>query len=1310
MRAIPTWVDKIHDKDQAPVCIYDIAFSPDGSQLIVASGNKVLVYDTADGSLVRPLKGHKETVYCVAYAKNGKRFASGSSDKSVIIWTNKLEGILKYTHNNPIQSISYNPVNHQLASCSTDDFGLWSSEQKSVQKHKLPSRALCCSWTNDGQYLAIGLFNGLISIRNKVGDEKVRIERPGGHPVWTLSWNPGKDETSDILAVGDWGQRLSFYQLSGKQIGKDKQIGFDPCSLSYFPRGEFLLIGGSDKKCYLYTKEGVRLAVIGEQESWIWSCKARPEGNYIACGSDDGTIAFYQLIFSTVHGLYKDSSLQFDNGIRNSSTRPDNCFLQDYMKLQKDELYYEQFKPATSLYAYRDNMTDVIIQHLITEQKVRIKCRELVKRIAIYKHRLAVQMPEKIVIYELFSNDTSDMTYKLKERINKKVECNLLVVTGNNLILCQEKRLQCLAFDGTKEREWQMDSLIRYIKVIGGPLGREGLLVGLKSGQILKIFVDNQFPIPILKQQTSVRCLDLSCSRKKIAVVDENNTVLVYNVESKELLFQYHTWETYPKTGADDKVHVTTNNNFDNLYPQLILPPTPSVIDFFKQTSFYGDPNTEDVDVYYGYSFKRNLDFIHEPNGNSVSWNTHNDDMLCFSGGGMLNIKASNFPLHQQKVPGFVVGFCGSRIFCLHIYTMSSVEVPQSTPMYQYLEKKMYKDAYNIACLGVTDGDWRALAMAALEGLELHIAKMAFIRVRDLKYLDLIHNIEERKKRGEHVNNVFLADIFAYQGRFHEAAKLYKNTNNNDKALEMFSDLRQFEYAKEFLGSGDQRNIKQLIKKQAEWCKTTNDPKAAADMFIAAGEFSKAVEILGENGWADKLIDLGRNLNKADVEPLTRVAYFLKKLKQYNYAGEVLTKLGDTKQLAQFYVESQQWEEAFLIVEKHAELKDEVYVPYANWLAENDRFDEAQAAFHKAGRRTDAVKVLEQLTLNAVAECRFNDAGYYFWQLSIQCLDIAGKKMSGELKDVEDNILDKFYMYQTKAEIYYVYHTIHRYMEEPFTAQMPETLFNMGRYLLHSMTKEIPHGVSRCHALLAVAKQGKALGAFKLARYAYDKLQTLRIPQRFQESIDLGSITIRSKPFQDNQDMLSMCYRCSTTNPLLNNKGNQCINCSQPFIYSFTGFEILPLVEFVIEDGITDEEAVKLITMETLTTKQQKDRNWQEDNVDPNMQTLRFDNTDSGVEDEDDPFATKLMSFEQGGGEFHPVVIGRSTLKKLDRTTVFVRKWAPPLTFQYFRNIIPDISVTMCKSCYKLFHSEDFEQLVLQYDHCPFCRAKQDSF
>lgn len=38
------------------------------------------------------------------------------------------------------------------------------------------------------------------------------------------------------------------------------------------------------------------------------------------------------------------------------------------------------------------------------------------------------------------------------------------------------------------------------------------------------------------------------------------------------------------------------------------------------------------------------------------------------------------------------------------------------------------------------------------------------------------------------------------------------------------------------------------------------------------------------------------------------------------------------------------------------------------------------------------------------------------------------------------------------------------------------------------------------------------------------------------------------------QELQPMCYRCSTTNPLLNNKGNQCINCRQPFVYSFSSF------------------------------------------------------------------------------------------------------------------------------------------------------------
>ena len=57
-----------------------------------------------------------------------------------------------------------------------------------------------------------------------------------------------------------------------------------------------------------------------------------------------------------------------------------------------------------------------------------------------------------------------------------------------------------------------------------------------------------------------------------------------------------------------------------------------------------------------------------------------------------------------------------------------------------------------------------------------------------------------------------------------------------------------------------------------------------------------------------------------------------------------------------------------------------------------------------------------------------------------------------------------------------------------------------------------------------------------------------------------------------------MCYRCSTTNPLYNARGgNRCNNCGQSFVHSFVSFEILPLVEFQLEEGITDKEALMLI-------------------------------------------------------------------------------------------------------------------------------------
>ncbi|XP_063240162.1 intraflagellar transport protein 122 homolog isoform X2 [Bacillus rossius redtenbacheri] len=1185
MRAVPAWVDKVHDRDKLEQCIYNLCFNPDGSQLVVAAGQRVLVYDASDGSLIQPLKGHKDTVYCVSYAKDGKRFASGSADKTVIIWTSRLEGVLKYSHGDALQCLAYNPVSHHLASCSLSDFAFWSAEQKAVQKHKSGARINACAWTNDGQYLALGLGSGCVSIRNKAGEEKSRIERPGGPqcPIWALAWNPSKEENNDILCVTDWGQTLSFYTMSGKLVGKERSVGFDPLCVSYFNKGEYLLVGGSSRTCQLMTRDGIRLGTVGEeQSSWVWCCAARPDSTSVAVGCQDGTIAFYQLLFSTVHGLYKER------------------------------------------YAFRENMTDVIIQHLLTDQKVRIKCRDLIKKIAIYKHRLAVQLPERVVVYELYSGDAAGMHYRVKEKMSQRLDCNLLVVCTDHLVLCQERKLQSFTFAGSKEREWLMESAIRYIKVVGGPPGREGLLLGLRSGHVCKIYLDNPFPVALLKVDAAVRCLDLSASRKKLAVVDETNRCLVYDIVRGELLFQ-------------------------------------------------------------------------EPNANSVAWNTHCEDMLCFSGNNLLSIKASNFPVHQQKLMGFVVGLCGSKIFCLHVSTMSTIEVPLSAPMYQYMEKRMFEEAYDVACLGVTDGDWESLAHSALDGLNLDVARKAFVRIKDLKYLELITDFKERQRKGES-DEVFAADILACRGKFKEAARLYQKLGQEQKALNMYIDLRMFDLAQEFLGAVESVDRKALIRKKADWARNINEPRAAAEMYLSAGETAKAIEIIGENGWVDMLVDVGRRLDKADHEGVSAVARHLARLGQLAHATEMFRKLGDERSVIMLYVDARDWKEAFSLADKLPEYKDLVYVPYARWLAENDQFVEAQKAFHKAGRPDEAFRVLQQLTENAVNESRFQDAGYYYWVLSLQCLDLANQTQD-EADKVE--MIRKYQENDKRASIYYAYETIQKYLDEPFTSYLPEALFNISRFLMLELKYLHPRGVSLFAVLYTLAKQAKNLGAYKLARQTLEKIQGLRVPAKFQENVDLASLMVRAKPYHDSEELLPMCYRCSTYNALMSSAGNCCSNCGQPFVHSFVSFEILPLVEFQLEEGISDEEAVRLIDAPAPTSEGSEHGGWKQ-SVGENYQAMQFDDQSSAP----DPFTARLMSFETDSEEFVPVVVNRATLEAMEPGSVLICRRPVPLRRQFYRNLLPDLQISLCSSCNKLFHVDDFEMQVLQKGHCPFCRSQ----
>lgn len=56
-------------------------------------------------------------------------------------------------------------------------------------------------------------------------------------------------------------------------------------------------------------------------------------------------------------------------------------------------------------YAFRDSLTDVVIQNIIINQKIRLKCKELVRNISLHKEKLAANLHDKILIYTSTTED-----------------------------------------------------------------------------------------------------------------------------------------------------------------------------------------------------------------------------------------------------------------------------------------------------------------------------------------------------------------------------------------------------------------------------------------------------------------------------------------------------------------------------------------------------------------------------------------------------------------------------------------------------------------------------------------------------------------------------------------------------------------------------------------------------------------------------------------------------------------------------------------------------------------------------------------
>ena len=260
--------------------VYDLEFSKDGKTLAVAAGTpgqtgEAKLFNVADGKLLGDFVTTNDSVFAVAFSPDNKLLAAAGADRAIRVFdiAAKKQLVQIEDHADWVLGIAWSPDGKKLASASRD---------KTSKVFDMSPRKL------DPNAVALGTES-----KNVLSGESLATFNSHGQPVHDVAFSP---DGKSIITCGADKQIRVWNPANGKQVRAIKGFGDKVFDIAVAKDGR-VFSSSADKTARVHTfANGKAVRTLAGNSDWVYSVAHNPAGNQIATGSYNGEVHIFNAV------------------------------------------------------------------------------------------------------------------------------------------------------------------------------------------------------------------------------------------------------------------------------------------------------------------------------------------------------------------------------------------------------------------------------------------------------------------------------------------------------------------------------------------------------------------------------------------------------------------------------------------------------------------------------------------------------------------------------------------------------------------------------------------------------------------------------------------------------------------------------------------------------------------------------------------------------------------------------------------------------------------------------------------------------